>query len=154
MAQHLGKRKASCQAAYASSSPEEDLGEATIEEDLGEVALEWDDLSENVHEVAAEIQPNAGSDFIATRRSSDWTVLNLAVMRSDRVVVMVGAGLPVRFCGIYKLRKNPSFSYSWFTYEGATVLATALQTHAVSAQHMAAPACPAVHFCKGRAGCL
>ena len=124
MAQHLGKRKASWQAAYASSSLEEDLGEATIEEDLGEVALEWDDLSENIHEAAAEIRPYAGSDFIGARRSSDWTVLNKAVMQSDRVVVMVGAGLPARFCGIYKLRKNPSFSYSWYAYEGAMVLAT------------------------------
>ena len=112
MAQHLGKRKPSFQAASASGSSDAARNGDNPEKEFGNIPIEEDDASESIHEAAAEFQPRAGSDFIAMGRSSDWALINGRGIESGRVVVMVSAGLPARFRGACKLNKNASFSNS------------------------------------------
>ena len=64
-----------------------------------------------------------GSDFIARRKSFSWTVINLAVLESDRVVATAASRGPEAFCKTYKLNKRASFSYSMYGHEGAMVMA-------------------------------
>ena len=65
----------------------------------------------------------AGSDFTTTRRRADWTITNLGILESDRVMTQAAKGTATLFFSTRKFIKMASSSYCEHSFDGAMVLA-------------------------------
>jgi hypothetical protein len=105
----------------ASSSLEEFKADEETQGDGFDAA--WEDLQQHIQEMDSAMEPYSGMDFTVVFRRADWTIINLGIWESDRVIAQAAKGAPVLFCGTYKLNKMSSYSYSRYANAGALALA-------------------------------